>query len=334
MFARVSVKAPPVSVVGLLLARVRVTVELPPDCIVTGLNALAMVGAASTVRVAVLLAGPAVGVCVVVTPELVLFCTPMVLLVTLKVNVQLPLAGMAIPVKLRATDPALNWEGVVPAQLPPTAPDALMWTNVSVNAPPVNCEALLLDRVRVTTEVPPAKIDVGLNAFEMAGKAKIVNVAPAEVPPVAVTVTLAAPVAATRFAGTVAVSCVALTKVVVNAVVPHITAAPDTKPEPLTVRVNAEAPAMAEAGTKLVIEGCASTENTRFKLTWLLAESESWRVTGNEPAWVGVPLNPIAQPGGVHPGGGADVIPGGSVPVIVHLNPVWDPPDPTRKTDW
>jgi len=63
---------------------------------------LAMVGSASTVRVAVLLAVPATGICVVVTPEVALFCAPGVLLVTLKVTVQLLLAGMAIPVKLKA----------------------------------------------------------------------------------------------------------------------------------------------------------------------------------------------------------------------------------------
>ena len=66
------------------------------------MKALPMVGAASTVRVAVLLAAPVVLVCVVVTPDVALFWTPMVLLVTLKLTVQLPLAGMAIPVKLRA----------------------------------------------------------------------------------------------------------------------------------------------------------------------------------------------------------------------------------------
>ena len=61
---------------------------------------MAMVGAASTVRVAVLLAAPAVAVCVVVTPDVVLFWVPGILLVTLKATVQLPLAGIAMPVKL------------------------------------------------------------------------------------------------------------------------------------------------------------------------------------------------------------------------------------------
>src|SRR5216684_2954792 len=122
-----------------------------------------MVGGPSTVRVAVLLAAPAVGVWVVVTPEAWLLLPPAVLLVTLKVTVQLPLAGIAIPVKLSAVAPALRVPGVVPVQVPPTAPPtALMFTSVSVNAPPVRAVALLFDRVRVTNEVPPDTMVVGL----------------------------------------------------------------------------------------------------------------------------------------------------------------------------
>src|ERR1017187_5003678 len=117
-----------------------------------------------TVRAAVLLAVPAVGVCVVVTPDVVLGLPPTVLLVTLNVTVQLLLAGIVIPVKLSAVAPALKEEGVVPAQVPPTAPPtALMLASVSVNAPPVRAEPLLLDSVRVTTELPPDAIEVGLN---------------------------------------------------------------------------------------------------------------------------------------------------------------------------
>jgi hypothetical protein len=116
---------------------------------------LAIVGAANTVRVALLLAVP-VGVCVVVTPEVLLGWTPGVLLVTLNVTVQPLLAGIVIPVKLSAVAPALNEEGVVPVQVPPTAPPAaLMLASVSVNAPAVRAEALLLDSVSVTTELPP-----------------------------------------------------------------------------------------------------------------------------------------------------------------------------------
>src|SRR5258708_4130920 len=116
----------------------------------------------STPSVAVLLCAPAVGVWVVVTPEVWLLLPPVVLLVTLKVTVQLPLAGIAIPVKLSAVAPAPRVPGVVPVQVPPTAPPtALMFTSVSVNAPPVRAVALLLARVRVTAELPPHAIVAG-----------------------------------------------------------------------------------------------------------------------------------------------------------------------------
>jgi len=109
-----------------------------------------------TVRVAVLLGEPGEGVCVVVTPDVVLGFPPTVLLVTLKVTVQLLLAGIVIPLKLRAVAPAPRVAGVVPVQVPPTAPPtALMLDSESVNAPPVRLEPLLLDNVRVATELPP-----------------------------------------------------------------------------------------------------------------------------------------------------------------------------------
>src|SRR5437660_1337899 len=89
---------------------------------------------------------------------------------TLKVTVQLPLAGMVIPLKLRAVAPAARVLGVVPTQVPPTAPPtALMFTSVSVKAAPVRADALLFDRVRVTNEVPPATMVAGLNALVIGG---------------------------------------------------------------------------------------------------------------------------------------------------------------------
>ena len=92
-------------------------------------------------------------------------------------TVQLPDAGIPMPVKLRAVWPAVNDEGVVPVQVPPTAPPtALIFVNVSVNAPPVSADELLLLSVRVTTEFPPEPIDVGLNALAMVGDATDVTV--------------------------------------------------------------------------------------------------------------------------------------------------------------
>jgi hypothetical protein len=84
----------------LLFVSVRVTADVPPDAIEVGLKAFMMVGAARTVRLAVLLADPA-GVWSVVTPDVVLGCTPGVLLVTLKITVQLLFAAMLIPVNVR-----------------------------------------------------------------------------------------------------------------------------------------------------------------------------------------------------------------------------------------
>jgi len=152
----VSVNAPPVSAEALLLLKVKVTVEVPPGVIVFGEKALAIVGEAKTVSVAMLLAGPAIGVCVVATPEVWFGFVPGVLLVTAKVMVQKPLAGMSIPVKLNAVAPATNVFGVVPVQVPPTAPPtALIFTSVSVNAPPVSGAAVELLSVKVTVDIPP-----------------------------------------------------------------------------------------------------------------------------------------------------------------------------------
>jgi hypothetical protein len=180
MFASVSVNEPPVSAEALVFDNVNVTAELAPDAMVAGLNALAIVGTASavTVRVAVLLAAPAVGVWVVVTPEVVLGFPPTVLLVTLKITVQLLLAGIVIPEKLSAVAPAASVFGAVPTQVPVTAPPcALMFASVSVNAPPVSAEALPLASVKVTTEFPPDAIPTGLNALEMVAEDNTVSIA-------------------------------------------------------------------------------------------------------------------------------------------------------------
>src|SRR5206468_2059095 len=106
-------------------------------------------------RFAVLLGAPAMGVCVVVTPEVEFGRVPGELLVTAKVTVQEPL-GMVIPLKLKAVAPAASVFGVVPVQVPPTAPPtALIFVSVSVNDPLVKAVALVLPSVSVTVEVPP-----------------------------------------------------------------------------------------------------------------------------------------------------------------------------------
>jgi hypothetical protein len=71
------------------------------------------------------------------------------------------------------------------------------------------------------------------------------------------TVTLALPAEAIRLAGTVALSWVALIKLVAIGDPFHSTFHPLTKPEPLTVSVKAAPPAMAEPGLSPAITGGA-----------------------------------------------------------------------------
>src|ERR1019366_3395121 len=102
---------------------------------------------------------------------------------------------------------------------------------------------------------PPAFAELGFRFVIVGGGGLMVNVAPADVPPAVVTVTLAVPAAAIRLAGPGAVRLVALPNVVVSAVVPHFAAAPETKFVPVIVRVKAAPLAVAELGLKLVIVG-------------------------------------------------------------------------------
>jgi hypothetical protein len=104
---------------------------------------------------------------------------------------------------------------------------------------------------------PPAVAEEG-KRLVIAGTTtagEMVNVVSADVAPEVVTVTFAEPEVAIRLAGTAAVSCVALTYVVVSAVLPHCTVEPETKFVPLTVSVNAAPPAVVEAGERLVMVG-------------------------------------------------------------------------------
>jgi hypothetical protein len=66
------------------------------------------------------------------------------------------------------------------------------------------------------------------------------------------TATVAAPAVATNVEAIEAVSCVALTKVVAIAVPFHKMLEPFIKFEPFTVKVNAAAPAVIDAGEMLV----------------------------------------------------------------------------------
>jgi hypothetical protein len=72
---------------------------------------------------------------------------------------------------------------------------------------------------------------------------------------VLLTVTWAVPAVAIRLAGTAAVSCEALTKVVASEAEPQMTVVSEVKLAPLTVNVKAALSALTEEGVRLVMAG-------------------------------------------------------------------------------
>ena len=119
---------------------------------------------------------PATGVCVVVTPETLLGFCPAFVLVTWNVTVQFVPAGKVRPLKLRLVWPTVRVLELAPEQVPPTvAFDALMFTRLSVNAPPVSEDELGLVIVMVTVESPPEEIVEGLKPFVIVGAPSTVS---------------------------------------------------------------------------------------------------------------------------------------------------------------
>lgn len=135
-------------------------------------------------------------------------------------------------------------------------------TDVGLNVTPVpagNPVAVkLIELIKVPTAAVaivnvadwPATIVCGPVGLDIV-KSPIVNVSAVDAPPPGVglnTVTAAEPEVAISLAGTAAVSCVALPKVVVSATPFHFTAELLTKFVPVTVSVKAVPPAVAEEG--------------------------------------------------------------------------------------
>ena len=131
--------------------------------------------------------------------------------------------------------------------------------NVVVSAAPFHWTTELLTKlVPITTSVkpaPPAVAEEGESALTVGtglfAAALIVNVRAAEVPPPGVplkTVTEAVPAVAMSVAGTAAVNCVALPKVVTSVAPFHFTEDVLMKFVPVTVSVKPAAPAVAEDG--------------------------------------------------------------------------------------
>ena len=140
------------------------------------------------------------------------------------------------------------------------------------------------------------------------GVLAIVNVTALDVAPQGLgftTVTEAAPAAAIREAGTVAVSCVDETNVVTSAVAFHFTVEVETKFVPFTAKVNCGPPAAAQVGLSELMVGAALIVITSVALPVLqgLAPLLALMATLDVPAVVGVPeITPVLvftlRPGG------------------------------------
>jgi hypothetical protein len=104
---------------------------------------------------------------------------------------------------------------------------------------------------------PPGGADFGLKSFTAGPSGLIGKFTPGEetVPPGLPTVITVLLGFAMKLEGTTAVNCVALTKVVVSDEPAQITTDPETKPVPVTVRLNDGPPAIANVGLRLVTLG-------------------------------------------------------------------------------
>jgi hypothetical protein len=100
---------------------------------------------------------------------------------------------------------------------------------------------------------PPAATLLGEMLVSVTGTAVMVNVAAFDTRPRACAVMDAVPGSAINAAGTVAMICVALTDVMLSAVVFQNSDVPLSKPLPLAVSVNAGPPAMAVEGAMLLM---------------------------------------------------------------------------------
>jgi hypothetical protein len=130
-------------------------------------------------------------------------------------------------------------------------------TKVVVSTPPFHwtCEAWTKP-VPVTVSVKSAVVavvDAGLRAVAVGVGLLIGRVSEFDKTPPEVTTMVAEPAVAIRLAVTEAVSCVALTTLVVSAVPFHWIAAPARNPVPVTVSVKVAPPAVAEAGLRVVM---------------------------------------------------------------------------------
>src|SRR5262245_62120173 len=150
---------------------------------------------------------------------------------------------------------------------------AVSWvalTNVVLRAAPFHCttepETKLLPLTVSVNAGPPVVALLGDRVVRLGAgvPALIVKVSALEVPPPGITtLPCAVPAALMSVAGIAAVSCVALTNVVLRAVPFHCTTEPETKLLPFTVKVNAGPPAVALFGDSEVNAGAVTDESMR-----------------------------------------------------------------------
>ena len=120
---------------------------------------------------------------------------------------------------------------------------------------------------------PPAVTLVGVILVMVGGAVTVRDTALDAALPGFVTVTDKVPGCWIWLAGTEALSCVLLTKVVVSDVVPMSTVAPDTKLLPTTVKVNAGPPCVTVAGEISVMAGAGA----------VIVQKVNWRSTPFHP---------------------------------------------------
>lgn len=142
-------------------------------------------------------------------------------------------------------------------------------TTVVASAEPFHCTtAPAANPAPFTVRVkagPPAVALLGLRDVRLGVTVKFTGF---EVTPPEITVMLATPAIAIRFAGTLAVTWPVFTTVVVSAVAFHCTTESEAKPLPFTVSVNAGPPAAVVVGLMLVIAGGGRTVNvTAFEVS-------------------------------------------------------------------
>jgi hypothetical protein len=155
-----------------------------------------------------------------------------------------------------------------------------------------------------------------VSGLVITGALAIVNVCAFDVPPHGLTTVMeAVPAVAIKEAGTVTVSCVEETNVVVSAVPFHFTVEVETKFVPFTVKVNCGPPGVAQFGLSVLIVGVAPIVITNVAVAVLqgLAPLVAVIVTLYVPGVVGVPsMSPNLLDGG----GVSRTKPGGS-PIAV-----------------